>query len=80
VQLFLARYPQVREVSEQLLRDSDAFRELCEEYEVCTEAIERLEHSEANAGLLTEYGTLRLQLEGELLRCIAAHYGAHGRR
>jgi hypothetical protein len=80
VQLFLHRYPHVREVSEQLLRDNDAFRDLCEEYEACTEAIQRLAQPDANAGLLTEYCTLRLRLEGELLRCIADHYGARGLR
>ena len=80
VQLFLERYPRVREASEQLLRDSEAFRELCEEYEACTEAIERLANSEANDGLLTEYSTLRLRLEGDLLRCIAVHYGVPGSR
>jgi hypothetical protein len=76
VQLLLDRFPHVREVSEQLLNHSEAFRELCEEYEACTEAIERLEHSAASAGLLTEYLALRLRLEGELLRCVSAHYTA----
>lgn len=76
VQLLLDRFPHVREVSEQLLNASEAFRELCEEYEACTEAIERLEPSAASAGLLTEYLALRLRLEGELLRCVSAHYAA----
>lgn len=80
MQLFLDRFPHVREVSERLLSDSDAFRELCEEYEACTEAIEQLQHSATSAGLLTEYLALRLRLEGELLRCISAHYGEPGAR
>lgn len=79
-QLLLDRFPHVREVSEQLLNDSEAFRELCEEYEACTEAIERLEPSATCAGLLTEYVALRLRLEGELLRCVAAHYASRSPR
>jgi hypothetical protein len=80
VQLFLERFPHVRDISEQLLADSDPFRELCEEYQACTDVIERLAHSESNAALLTEYSALRLRLEGELLRCIAAYWSAHGPR
>lgn len=78
VQLLLDRFPHVREVSEQLLGNSDAFRELCEEYEACTEAIERLEQTGTSAGLLTEYLALRLRLEGELLRCVSTHYDERG--
>ena len=80
VQLLLDRFPHVREVSEQLLNDSEPFRELSEEYEACTEAIERLEPSATSAGLLTEYRALRLRLEGELLRCVCAHYAARDAR
>jgi hypothetical protein len=80
VQLFLDRFPHVREASERLLSDSEAFRELCEEHQACTEAIEQLEQSGTSAGLLTEYQALRLRLEGELLRCIAAHYRERGPR
>jgi hypothetical protein len=80
VQLLLDRFPHVREVSEQLLSDSEAFRELCEEYEACTEAIERLQPSATSAGLLSEYLALRLRLEGELLRNVAAHYTARAPR
>ena len=76
VQLFLDRFPHLREASERLLSDSEAFCELCEEYEACTQAVEQLKHSAASAGLLTEYLALRLRLEGELLRCVSAHYAA----
>jgi hypothetical protein len=79
-QLLLDRFPHVREVSEQLLKDSEPFRELSEEYEACTEAIERLEPSATSAGLLIEYRALRLRLEGELLRCVCAHYAARDAR
>jgi hypothetical protein len=80
VQLLLDRFPHVREVSEQLLKHSETFRDLCEEYEACTEAIERLEPSATSAGLLSEYLALRLRLEGELLRSVAAHYAPSSRR
>ena len=78
VQLFLERFPHVREMSRELLKDSESFRELCEEYEACTDVIDRLAHSETNAALLTEYTALRLRLEGELLRCISAYWSAKG--
>jgi hypothetical protein len=78
--LLLERLPHVRELSQPLLRDSDVFRELCEEYEVCTDALERLAQSDTNAALLTEYSALRLRLEGELLRCISAYWSANGPR
>ena len=82
VQLFLDRFPHLREASERLLSDSEAFCELCEEYEACTQALQGgakgyvIKHSAASAGLLTEYLALRLRLEGELLRCVSAHYAA----
>ena len=78
MQLFLERFPHIRELSQELLRDSEPFRELCEEYEACTSVIERLTQSETNAALLREYSALRLRLEGELLRCISAYWSAKG--
>lgn len=80
VQLFLQRFPHICEMSQPLFAESEAFRELCEEYEACTQVIERLEHCESNAALLTEYSALRLRLEGELLRCISTYWGALGPR
>ena len=65
------RFPRVRAVSLQLLEHNEAFRELCEEYEICSEAAERLERSCGNEPLRIEYAVLCLRLEGELLRCIA---------
>ena len=78
VQLFLERFPHIRELSQELLKDSEPFRELCEEYEACTSVIERLTRSEADAALLSEYSALRLRLEGEMLRCISALWSAKG--
>jgi hypothetical protein len=78
VQLFLERFPHIRQMSQELLKDSESFRELCEEYEACTSVIQRLAHSEADAALLSEYSALRLRLEGELLRCISSYWSAKG--
>ena len=47
------------------------FRELCEEYWACSQVLERLERPNAEESLRTEYGALRLRLEGELLRYIS---------
>ena len=80
VQLLVERFPHVREMAQQLLEESDVFRDLCEEYAACTEVIERLARSQGDAGLRTEYSALRLRLEGELLRCVSEHWSEHGPR
>src|SRR5262245_15694382 len=73
VSLLLERFPHVKNVSLQLLEQSETFRELCEEYEACTAAAERLSHSKGDEALRMEYAALRLRLEGELLRYIEDH-------
>ena len=80
VRLLLERFPHVQAVSLQLLEQHEAFRDLCEEYEACTEAAERLAHSEADEALRREYSALRLRLEGELLRYISEHGRSNGAR
>jgi hypothetical protein len=80
VQLLLQRFPHVYAVSAQLLERHETFRELCEEYEACTEALERLSHGEPDAAIVREYSALRLRLEGELLRYISEHWGNDGTR
>ena len=49
----------------------ESFRELCEEYFVCTQTLQRLERPGGEESLRSEYGALRLRLEGELLRYVA---------
>lgn len=51
----------------------ETFRELCEEYEACNEALERLATAEANAAAIREYSELRLRLKSELQRHISEH-------
>jgi hypothetical protein len=65
------RFPHVQALALKRCEQEDSFRELCEEYWACSQALERLERPSAESGLRTEYGALRLRLEGELLRYIA---------
>lgn len=74
VKLLTERFPHVKAVALQLLMQQETFRELCEEYEACTKAAERLEGATAaDDRLRKEYSALRLRLEAELLRYIAEH-------
>lgn len=75
VTLILQRFPHIRAVSLDLLHRLDDFRDLCEEYEACTLACERLAHSGAGETLHREYVALRLRLETELLRYVEEHSG-----
>ena len=68
------RFQQVREQATRLF-DLDAdFRDLCEEYEACTQMMIRLEASgPSSAGMRNEYASLLLRLERELLRYLVEH-------
>ena|SRR5437868_14853371 len=79
MKLLQERFPHVQTLSLRLLEQHETFRELCEEYEACTEAAARFEHPGANDALRKEYNALRLRLEGELLRYIAEHDSSGGR-
>jgi hypothetical protein len=69
MRLVMERFPNVRDEAQRLFIRDEAFRELCEEYEVCTRAAERLDGAQLEeAPLRREYAALRLRLEGELLR------------
>jgi len=71
MKLLLDRFPHVQALALKRCEKQDSFRELCEEYWACSQVLERLERPDAEASLRTEYGALRLRLEGELLRFIA---------
>jgi hypothetical protein len=71
MKLLLERFPHVQELALKRCEKQDTFRELCEEYWACSEVLARLERPGAEEGLRSEYGALRLRLEGELLRYIA---------
>jgi len=71
MKLLLDRFPYVQALALKRCEKQDSFRELCEEYWACTKVLERLERPGAEESLRSEYGALRLRLEGELLRYIA---------
>jgi len=71
MKLLLERFPHVQALALKRAEQQDSFRELCEEYWACSQVLERLERPNAEENLRTEYGALRLRLEGELLRYIA---------
>jgi hypothetical protein len=58
------QFPHLRERVACLFERDDIFRELCDDYEVCAEALAR---QESNKDLQREYAALRLRLETELL-------------
>jgi hypothetical protein len=58
------QFPHLRDQVACLFERDDIFRELCEDYEVCAQALSR---QESNEGLRHEYAALRLRLETELL-------------
>jgi hypothetical protein len=58
------QFPHLRERVACLFERDDIFRELCDDYETCAQALSR---QERNEDLRREYSALRLRLETELL-------------
>jgi hypothetical protein len=75
LQLVSEQFPHLRDRVACLFGREQLFRELCEDYESCSEALERQTASE---GLRREYGVLRLRLETELLRFLNEDAEASG--
>ena len=71
MKLLRERFPTVQALALKRCEKQESFRELCEEYWACSQVLERLERPNAEESLRTEYGALRLRLEGELLRYIS---------
>jgi hypothetical protein len=71
MKLLLERFPHMQALALKRCEQHDSFRELCDEYQACTEVLARLERPGYEQELRSEYGALRLRLEGELLRYIA---------
>jgi hypothetical protein len=68
------RFPNVRDQAARLFDDDENFRELCEEYRACSEAVCRCEGGGLpSEAMRNEYKVLLLRLEGELLRYLEAH-------
>ena len=71
MKLLNERFPHVQALALKRCEQQESFRELCEEYWACTQVLARLERPDAEESLRSEYGALRLRIEGELLRYIA---------
>ena len=68
------RLPHIREQVARLFERDEVFRDLCDEYETCSEAAARMDRGAGvNVGVRDEYVALRLRLEGELLRYLTEH-------
>ena len=72
LKLVSERLPQLRELAAVLFERDEAFREMCDEYQLCHEAQVSGAASRAKA-VREEYVALGLRLEGELLRYLAEH-------
>jgi hypothetical protein len=71
----IERFPHVDMAAVHHFFDQDeTFRDLCEEYGVCSDAEERLGSAGAGqAHMRREYAALRLRLESEILRYLDEH-------
>jgi hypothetical protein len=67
----IERFPNARAHATHLYDRDEDFRDLCDEYEVCRRAEDRLEGGKPP--IRREYAALRLRLEGELLRYLEQH-------
>src|SRR5262245_33054585 len=71
------RFPNVRERAANAFEHDESFRELCEEYQACTETVARLSSSTSSSeAVRKEYAALLFRLEGELLRYLQDRPGA----
>jgi dsDNA-specific endonuclease/ATPase MutS2 len=75
LKLVSERLPNVRDEAARLFENDEVFRELCDEYQMCSEVAVQMEEeaSEPRRALRLEYAALRLRLEAELLRYLAEH-------
>jgi len=77
LRLVAERLPHVREQAGLMFERDEDFRELCDEYQMCSETLDRMEgETTANRAVRDEYGALKLRLEAELLRYLAEHPGS----
>ena len=74
LRLVSERFQQVQKRARRLFDLSVDFRDLCDEYEACTETLAHLQTGGGESeGLRNEYAALLLRLERELLRCMEEH-------
>jgi hypothetical protein len=74
------RFDHVRERAALLFEHDESFRDLCEDYEACAQAVTRLESAASSPDdLRHEYAALLLRLERELLRYLEEHPDCNGK-
>jgi len=74
LKLVVERFQGISEHTLRLFDRDESFRDLCEDYEACVQAIDRLGSAGASpAGLRNEYTALLMRLERELLRYVEEH-------
>ena len=66
LQLVSKQFPLLREQLAVLFERDPVFRELCDDYEACVQALAK----QVSLALQSEYSALRLRLETELLGCL----------
>lgn len=67
LEIVTAQFPHLRQRVARMFARDPIFRELCEDYELCSQSLARQIGSEA---LRHEYAALRLRLENELLHYV----------
>jgi hypothetical protein len=78
VNLVRTRFPEVREIADELLDSSQTFRALVEEYGMCVEALESFSRNGSDKQVVEQYMALRFDLERALLECIVEQRRTHG--
>lgn len=69
--LLLERFPHNREVILRLLESDGTFQQLVEEYEACSDAVDRLDHLHSDHDLHNDYVEVLSQVESEVISYIA---------
>lgn len=73
VRLLLDRFRLVRSDISDLIMNDGRFRQLVEEYEACSDAVDRLDDHNIDGELRDHYEGVRLQVESDLIECLAEY-------
>ncbi|MEJ2589232.1 MAG: hypothetical protein P8165_16980 [Deltaproteobacteria bacterium] len=70
------RFPRREQAIKGLFRTSDSFRTLCEDYHLCTQALERWNaaDTEVSQARVAEYSALMEELEAELIEALDQYH------
>ena len=68
------RFPDKIQIIDQLMAEDPGFRDICEDYDICVNALEHWTNStEPEAEIrVNEYRTLAQQIEDEVIECLIA--------